>query len=147
MSRNPFAQSLGERCLAHASPAAPNSGDAPLALEQAHAQVRRALSPVIGDAGFAALFARGLRKSFSAHPGLERAMAEQPIGEVGPPSAWLRSLDPAVAHTISVTVMTYMVELLSTLIGTELTKRFMDDALPATDMPEVTATPRRHDDE
>jgi hypothetical protein len=145
MSSTPFARALAESCLARAASEAPESS-ARLILERAHAQVAIALSPVIGDAGFEALFARGIRKSSAMHADLERAVAEQPVGETGPPWAWLRTLDPADTHAVSVTVMTHVIELLSILIGDELTRRFLDDAL-GPDVPEAMITPRRHDDD
>jgi hypothetical protein len=146
MSGTPFARALAESCLARAASTTSESS-APLILERAHAQVAVALSPVIGDAGFQALFARGIRKSFAQHADLERAVAEQPVSDTGPPWAWLRTLDPADTHAVSVTVMTHVLELLSILIGDELTRRFMDDALLGPEVPEAMVTPRRSDDD
>jgi hypothetical protein len=145
MPGNPFARTLAECCLARAASEATPESSAALTLERAHARIAGTLSPVIGDAGFDAVFARGVRKSFAQHANLERAVAALTASEVGPPSAWLRTLDPAETHAVSVTVMTHLIELLSILIGDELTRRFMDDAMgPAVPETTVARCPANH---
>ncbi len=89
------------------------------------------VSPVIGEAGFDALFARSLKKTKSAFPSLSG------LETVGPPRRVLSHLcenlkkqEVALLEGMVVALMSTFIDLLSTFIGERLTWRLLRNAWP-----------------
>jgi hypothetical protein len=144
MSENQTPEALAERCLARASDEVGLDGH--VVLERAHELAASALVPVIGDAGFAAVFARAVRRAGAEYQELQ-AVAR---GSAPLPDAlwdWIKPQSPSASHAVGTAVLTQLFGLLSTLIGDGLTTRLMDRALLDSNVPAITSASRRTDDE
>ena len=104
--------------------------DAATIAKELHRKLGDHLSPIIGSAGFEALFARSVKKlqpAFSCLAPLETTGGESALG---PLCAAVEDQTAPVANEIIVTLMVSFVTLLSTFIGEGLTWRLLSDVWP-----------------
>jgi hypothetical protein len=89
------------------------------------------LTPLIGDAGLAAICGRSLQLAEPRFPGLAAARAS---GEDGEPCThvqhFLEHQDPVVATRAAVTVLVAACEMLASFIGEPLTRLLLHEAWP-----------------
>ena len=94
----------------------------------------RQFSPLIGDAGVAAIFARSLHLSRRNVPQLEPLRAPDKPGKRDAPfvflEAFLQQQEPASATEAAVAVLAMAGELLASFIGEGLTTRLLREAWP-----------------
>jgi hypothetical protein len=89
------------------------------------------LTPLIGDAGVAAIFGRSLQLAVQRFPGLAPVRAS---GQDGEPCAhvqpFLEHQDPVVATRAAVTVLVVACEVLASFIGEKLTRLLLHETWP-----------------
>jgi hypothetical protein len=102
------------------------------------------LTPLIGEAGVAAICARSLHLVQGRFPGVAPIQAsDQPEAPVAHLQRFLERQEPAVATEAAVAVLATAGELLALFIGESLTTRLLCEAWPddfAGDITEETAT-------
>ncbi|HAT31814.1 MAG TPA: hypothetical protein DCW29_13450 [Janthinobacterium sp.] len=87
------------------------------------------LSPLIGEAGFCALFGRSLRLVIPQYPWLTTKQSSQPIDSLfSTLKENLTSIDPVIAGKANSTLLDTFTRLLSGLIGEALTTRLLNTA-------------------
>ena len=91
----------------------------------------RLLTPLIGDAGVAAILARALHLAQRHVPGLAQVRSPQPSdAPFTPEQQFLEQLEPAEALEAAVALLTAISELLVSFIGEGLTTRLLREAWP-----------------
>ncbi|WP_317201702.1 hypothetical protein [Janthinobacterium sp.] len=87
------------------------------------------LSPLIGEAGFCALYGRAMRLVIPQHPWLTPSVSSQPIHILlSTLKENLASIDPVNAGQANSTLLDTFTKLLSGLIGAALTTRLLNTA-------------------
>ncbi len=87
------------------------------------------LSPLIGEAGFCALYGRTMRLVIAQYPWLTPALSSQPIDALlSTLKENLSSIDPASAGQATGALLDTFTRLLSGLIGEALTTRLLNTA-------------------
>jgi hypothetical protein len=97
------------------------------ALTLAHERLASVISTVVGKAGYVAMFARSAQKAKVTEPRLEGVVLADGID---PLLAHLRREEPPAIRFISIAVVASFIELLFTLIGSELALRLIQKAWP-----------------
>jgi len=126
----PSARRVAERILADLTEEPTSAAEATALVRTAYESVVAAMSPIIGDTGIDAMFARSVRKGRGLHPCLEGVDVSDVGAALDRLWATLREQDPAAIKEIGVAVLAQFVELLSTLIGDQLTLQLFENASP-----------------
>lgn len=128
---NTSAVDIAARILAEEAHGATSSEEWAAVTTRINDQIARTLSPIIGEAGFLALFARSIKKIKPGFPCL------QGVVTTAPPEVWRAQLlaclsqqEPALIRDISVTLLAVFFKSLSTFIGDGLTWRLFQNAWP-----------------
>lgn len=101
-------------------------------LVQAWSRLSRQLVPLIGDAGFSALFGRTLRLVAPAHPWLSIDAARKTgAALLAALETELAAVDPAAARAANETLMNTFTHQLGALIGPALTARLLAESAAA----------------
>jgi len=103
----------------------------------------RHVTPLIGDAGVAAICGRSLQLAESKFPGVAPAPASGQDGEPGTQvQHFLEHQDPAVVTRAAVTVLVAACEVLASFIGEKLTRLLLHETWPDAfdSIPAETAT-------
>jgi len=101
-----------------------------------YAALFQVLAPVIGPAGFRALFARSVKLAQAHHPSLSsirtRAASQETVPDhvIGQIVTSLTSLGPAAATELATEVYAMFYELLTKFIGETLVHTIVQGALP-----------------
>lgn len=135
---------VARRLLARASSEA-GTPEGPEAVRGVHAALFQSLAPVIGAAGFRALFDRSVKLAKAEYPSLDAARTLDDSGaDIENPvmAQVLRSfgtLEPASAREAAVGLFATFYALVATFIGESLVQRLVEGANPAVDelVPEV----------
>ncbi len=120
---------LAERIYAQAVREATTTDVAGI-VKRIHEKLAQALSPMIGDAGFAAMMARTIQMARAEYPRLDGAVgfSVEPFPENL--ASWLEGQEPALIQAVGVALLARFLVLLSTLIGTELALRLLSPTWP-----------------
>ena len=126
---------IATRALEHEAAGAVSSVDFANAFKRCHDKLARVISPIVGDMGFDAMFARAIRKTRSTEPSLDGFIAA-----VGAPFsdqlwAWLGQREPATIRSIGGDALARFLEFLTKLIGEELVLKLVRAAWPESDVP------------
>ncbi|MGZ5970972.1 MAG: hypothetical protein ACXWP4_25050 [Polyangiales bacterium] len=129
MSRNPSVE-MAVRIYSREARDAQTAEETVGAVIRCCETLERAISEVVGEMGFRAMLTRCLRRTKKAYPSLpvlgsgDRSTFYEPL--------WicLRQQEPALIAEICVALLAGFFDLLSTLIGDELTLRIFRDAWP-----------------
>ncbi|MGQ0503868.1 MAG: hypothetical protein ACT4TC_00960 [Myxococcaceae bacterium] len=118
--------------FAKAEGAPPTSAQIAAATAQLHQELTLSLSPIVGDAGFDALFARSLKKTKPAFAFLSEVQTSGPSLKVLSPLLETLKQQPeaAVAEEVVVTLLANFISLLSKFIGGGLAWRLLRNAWP-----------------
>ena len=94
-------------------------------------RLARHLTPLIGQSGFATVYARGLELAQRQCPQLKSVGAAEPSeGAFDPLERFLTHQPPAVASEAAVALFSTIAELLASLIGEQLTLGVLHEAWP-----------------
>jgi hypothetical protein len=93
-------------------------------------QLERGISSLVGKMGFHALFARCVRKASGDHPCLRDFDSSAPRGLLESLKTCLAGQPPAVITDIGTLILALVFDLVSTLIGDDLTLRLVRDIWP-----------------
>jgi hypothetical protein len=121
-----------------------SGADAPAvaaAARRAYDELAFALAPLIGNAGVDALLARAMHLTQREYPS-DPAGKEQAAELLDRVSLWLERQDSAMATDAAAAMFAAFAALLATLIGEQLTKRYLRKAWPESfsdTMPEGTS--------
>jgi hypothetical protein len=99
-------------------------------MQRAYESLAAVMTSIIGDAGVRAIFARSLRKCRATFPCLESVVARD--GDAFLEQLWARlhQQKPAVVKDIGIALLTGVGDILSNLIGDELTLKLFRNAWP-----------------
>jgi hypothetical protein len=125
--------SAAERLLVlEAGGALHSAEDGILAAARIHSKLVAALSPIIGDAGFDALFARSLKLTRSRYAALRDVRTDSPVNLTFEQfcAALKHQPPPIITEILSGSIATF-IGLLSTFIGAGLTLRLLSNVWPA----------------
>jgi hypothetical protein len=120
---------MAERIFAEMAGDAGDSGGL-AALTSVYERLGQMMSVVVGDAGYRAILSRSLRKAAAAYPRLAGVVLSESDAPFEPVLTRLQTEDPAAIRTAAIAIMTNFIELLGTLIGTELTLTLLDREWP-----------------
>jgi hypothetical protein len=125
-----------KRLLASEGSSAGRSAESAAAVGRVYDKLDAHLAPLLGRAGVQALFARSAKVSYGglASPAELAAALENSTTL----SAWLRSLDPAVAAETAAVLFGAFLELITTFIGERLTVQVLRSAWPTMEETEAT---------
>jgi hypothetical protein len=94
-------------------------------------RLARHLTPLIGESGFATVYARSLDVAQRQFPQLESVRAAEPSeGAFDPLHRFLAHQPPAAATEAAVALFSTLAELLTSLIGEQLTLGLLHEAWP-----------------
>jgi hypothetical protein len=124
------ARQLAERIFADEAGAAKGAEEAASAVKRIHEKLASALSPVVGTAGFKAMFARTIQTAKPAHPWLQDDGAADPEAFLDRLWARLKTQEPAAIRALGVALLSGLLALLSKFIGSELTLRLLLSTWP-----------------
>jgi hypothetical protein len=131
MLNPPLAQKFAERVVAQVAGQL-GGGDGALAtLASLHERLGRVLVPVVGDGGYRAIFARSARKARTAHPCLAGVALGKADPFLDPLLARLRTEEEGTIRATTVALMAHLIELMTTLVGPELTLTLLRREWPA----------------
>ena len=137
-------QQVFRRILARETGTGANATAIASAARRACEHLAEQLTPVIGDAGVAAICARSLHLTQRNFPGLAAVHAsDQGESPFAPLQLSLAQQEPADAIEAAIALLATVSELLALFIGESLTSRLLYEAWPddfAGDIPEETAT-------
>lgn len=136
--RTPADVEAAKRLLAHAE-SGRGGEDAAVAAGRVHERLSRRLSPLIGEAGMRALFARTVKLVTPEFPCFEtftagREPPASPTAANEPLVACLSGLDHAVAAEAAAALYGTLLALLTALIGERLVAQVLRSAFPAIDV-------------
>jgi hypothetical protein len=100
----------------------------PEALERAFAQLDGLMSNLVGVAGFRALTRRAIHLSAASFPWLDKSKTSDPYAVLGSRAAlatWVQQQGEAQVRACAETVLGYILELLCSFIGEDLTFRLL----------------------
>lgn len=122
------ARQVVERAFASESVDASTGAEVLTALDRARAKLARSIAPILGDAGFDAMFSRALRRSLATV-----ATATRPHLADGSPfearfREWLVQEDADVVRAIAVAALTSLFDSLTAMIGEELASKLVRHA-------------------
>jgi hypothetical protein len=121
---------MAERVFAETAGKGDDVDEALAAFANVYERLERVLSSVLGDAGYRAILVRSLRKAEAMHPCLEGITLVEAGTFLEPLRIRLRQEEPVTIREASVTLTTYFIELLWTLIGADLTLKLLRRAWP-----------------
>jgi hypothetical protein len=130
MQANPSARRFVERILGERTAELTNGEEAVAAVRTAHEKLARAMSPIIGEAGLLAMFARSVRKARALYPCLDSVEVSDLDTVLERLWSSLGQQEPAAIREIGIALLSNFVELLATLIGDELTLTLFRNAWP-----------------
>jgi hypothetical protein len=124
------ARKLAERIVADETGQESGGDQALSAVKSIHRKLANALSPVVGEAGFEAMFARTVQKGRLEHPALAEVVTGGP--DSLPQAVWARleSLDSPVIHSIGTSLLAAFLVLLSRLVGGDLALQLLLSTWP-----------------
>jgi hypothetical protein len=104
-------------------------GGAAGAAARGYEKVRYQLAPLVGAAGFQALFTRSLQLAQAELPCFERTLGDRTIGgQADRLRACLEDLAPAAAADAALGLFALFIQILGTLIGDRLTTQLLGGA-------------------
>ena len=132
-----------ERVLAQEIGQAASPEEAARIVAKLHETLSQHLSPVLGDAGFHALYCRSLRLIKPRFPSLEAVVTnQQPEPLLDQLRSCLSKQQPAASEEIGVALLATFGGLLTTFIGESLAWRLLHEAWPEV-VPSHPASPER----
>ena len=99
-------------------------------MKHAHETLAGVMTPIVGDAGVQAIFVRGLRKCRPTYSCLEAVVARDRDAFLDQLWTSLKQQKPAIIKDIGIALLTSFSEVLSNLIGDELTMKLFCNAWP-----------------
>jgi hypothetical protein len=130
MLPKPSARRIAEGILAEEAGNARTAGEAISAVIQVHAKLAGTISPVLGQEGFEAMFARTVQKTKADYPCLEAISSGNPDGVLDRLKSVLSQQEATTVREVGVSLVEMSFQLLSTLIGEELTLRLFRSTWP-----------------
>ena len=134
MLNTPTAQKIAQRVFADVAGHLGGVDGALAALTTIHQRLDHLLVPVVGEGGFRAIFARSTRRSRTVHPCLD-GVALSALAEADrflePLLSRLRTEEADTIRATTVAIMVHFIELLNTLVGSELTLTLLGREWPA----------------
>jgi hypothetical protein len=129
-SARTFVPQVVERAFAHEAPGSSSAVDFVIAFKRSRQKLADAISPIVGDSGFDAMFARAVRKTRLTEPLVEDFVATEELPHLEQLWTSLEQRDPATVRRIAVGTLTGFLEFLTTMIGEELVLRLLQNAWP-----------------
>lgn len=104
--------------------------DVASAFDRARQKLARSISPILGDAGFDAMFARAARKTLPTVGVARRFQPAEGIPFEGQFWEWVAEEGADVVRAIAIGTLTTFLESLTTMIGEELAFKLVRHAWP-----------------
>jgi hypothetical protein len=130
MQPRPSARRIAEQVFADEAGDAKTAEEAISAVARVHAKLADTISPVLGQEGFKAMFARTVQKAKASYPVLEEISSGKWDGVLNRLEGVLSQQEAATVRDIGVALVEMSFELLSKLIGDELALRLFRSAWP-----------------
>jgi hypothetical protein len=130
MLGNPSALQIAERIFARVGREGASSDDAIAALTSVYERLELAMSAVLGDEGYRAMFARCMRKAKAGNPCLQGVLLADSPRFLVPLYTRLRQENALTIQNTGAALMTHFIELLVTLIGNDLTLKLFHRVWP-----------------
>jgi len=119
------------RMIAYRAGSSADASTVAAAARRAHDELTAVFAPLISSAGVEALSGRAFDLARREYPAEERRGGNSPVDEpFGQMRRWLERQVPSVATEAAAAMFATFAELLTSLIGEPLTKRYLQEAWP-----------------
>lgn len=124
------ARDIAARAIASESAEATTSSELVSALERARKKLGRSIAPILGDAGFDAMFSRAVRRTLSTVTVAKRFESVEGAPFDVQFQEWLTQERAEVVRALAIGTLTSFLESLTTMIGEELAFKLVRHAWP-----------------